>query len=274
MLTRRVVLTGGVGCALALILPKQALADPQSPHAHKIIEHHPEALSDLFVFRGSEPDTTVMAVTWVGNTRSESALRLHAGARSWDVAIPDHSSSRHWESGESRIFAGNVLNRADGRFRNVVVVESPSQSIGAGDHVGIWAERFDGDGLRFRTGSPFLAEIAARDSELSRLYHASSPGDDGHELARLVGRSVAANARVSGYLGDPDQYGRRIASVITPDVLRYSPTRPVGFTFAAQNGRHPNDASQAVVDTVLNGAVRQESMKPKLLLQIRFPYFS
>jgi hypothetical protein len=274
MMTRRIVLTGGMGCALALLIPKHALAVSQSPRLPSELGSESESRSDLFAFRGSETDSTVIAVTWVGASFAESNLRIHAGERMWDVVVSEaNSRPNRWNTNDSKIFAGNIGGEA-GETRRAVVIETPTQLISHGEALDIWAERFDDDGSRFRTGSPFLADIVACDREVARLYHASSPAQDSDELAHLVARSVAAKARANGYAANADQYGRRVASIVTPDVLRYSPKHPVGFTFAAQNGRHPDDASQVVVDTVLNGALGRASSKPASLLQNRFPYFS
>ena len=51
-----------------------------------------------------------------------------------------------------------------------------------------------------------------------------------------------------------EAHGKRLASRLLPDVLHYNPKLPAGFTFAAQNGRHPGDASARIVDTICNGS--------------------
>jgi hypothetical protein len=88
-----------------------------------------------------------------------------------------------------------------------------------------------------------------------------------------VAASIAANARAKGNVGDPEAHGRRLADLLLPDVLRYDPNRPLGFTFADQNGRHPQDASELVVNSILTGDLLSARAGPNVTLQEEFPYF-
>ena len=62
-----------------------------------------------------------------------------------------------------------------------------------------------------------------------------------------MSNAIADNARAAE-APDPELHGRRLACILLPDVLRYDPKLPAGFTFAAQNGRHPEEASDIVVN--------------------------
>jgi hypothetical protein len=138
----------------------------------------------------------------------------------------------------------------------------------------IWAERVLHTGQRQRVGSPFIAALVAEDAGLARSYHNISPSDDRAILMEDVVKAIAAKGRKSGMAGDPDAYARRVASRLLPDVLHYDPQWPSGFTFAAQNGRHPEEVSDLVVDTILSGSPAAGSLKANVRLQKPFPFFS
>jgi hypothetical protein len=118
----------------------------------------------------------------------------------------------------------------------------------------IWAERL-GAGPRRRIATPFLAALIAQDPSLGSLYHASSPDTDEKHLLTPVSELIERRARQSGFEGDSRAYGKRLARAVLPDVLRFDPKRPAGFTFAARNGRHPADNESVVVNSILSGTV-------------------
>jgi hypothetical protein len=73
---------------------------------------------------------------------------------------------------------------------------------------------------------------------------------------------------------DPESRGNRLASILLPDVIRYTPGAPIGFNFAARNGRHPSDSTRAVVDAVIAGVVLPGRAFEAVKLASEFPYFS
>jgi hypothetical protein len=277
-LTRRVVLTGGLGCALTLLVTQRVLGagangPPQSATGLIAVSGN----SELYVFRGTDENRTVIAATWMAMHDHGSTLRVHAGDQSWAVEIPDqHSSPTFTQDRGCLIFAGDIENRFvghDTRFK-AVVIELPTEKISQGGSIPVWAERISEQGRRLRMGSPFIAKLIAGNVPIAKLYHASSPAQDGEEFTRLVADAIAANAQANGCASNAHLYGRRVASAITPDALRYDPQLPVGFTFAAQNGRHPDDAAQSVVDTVLNATPTAQVSQSRFSLRGDFPYFS
>jgi hypothetical protein len=277
-LTRRVVLTGSLGCALTLAIPRHALscADDANGVSNGAKPSSARGSSELYVFGGSRENTTVIAVTWMNSFGHRSQLRVHAGEQTWALAAPSRSADTVLtDQSGCRIFAGEVIDRVVGSGARVqaVVIEAPTRMISSGSAAQVWAERIASDGSRIRTGSAFLGRLAADHATVANLYHRSSPADDSEELTQLVAEAISVDAQKSGYTGDPRLYGRRVASAITPDVLRFDPRSPVGFTFAAQNGRHPHDAAQSVVNTVLRGTIAPSVSQPTMALQERFPYF-
>lgn len=277
-LTRRVVLTGGLGCALTLLIPRRGLGyagEYLTAHADSNL-HIEGSISDLYVFRGSEEDRTVIAATWTSLYEHGSTLRLHAGNETWAVAVPDDPSrSLSYNERGCRIFSGDILNRSAGHVAQLkaVVIEAPTDMISKSGSLAVWAERISQQGRRFRIGSPFLAKLVADNVGVAKLYHAGSPERDSAEFTRSVAEAISKHAHASGYAGNAQLYGRRVAAAITPDALQFDPHLPVGFTFAAQNGRHPEDAAQSVVDTVLSGTLRPQMSQSRLPLKGEFPYF-
>jgi hypothetical protein len=92
-------------------------------------------------------------------------------------------------------------------------------------------------------------------------------------LSEAVALAIGKRARKAGYGGDQDLHGRRVARMLLPDLLRYDPERPAGFTFAACNGRHPAEPESTVVNSILNGFPDGERLVPRPVLQSSFPYF-
>jgi hypothetical protein len=72
-------------------------------------------------------------------------------------------------------------------------------------------------------------------------------------LLRPLEFEISRRLRAAGSQVNPESHGRRLASLLLPDVLRYDPHLPVGFTFAARNGRHPLESADEMVYATLNG---------------------
>lgn len=273
-LTRRVVLTGGLGCALTLLIPQHVLRAENRDGQSDTIQQADSHDAELFVFRGAGENRTVLAATWSALHDKGSTIHVHAGEKSWTLQMPNGNSIFTQERG-CQLFAGDILNRlpAHPARLKAVVIEAPTDRIFASGSTPVWAERISPQGHRLRIGSPFMSKLIAGNGPAAQLYHASSPTQDGEELTRLVAEAISLNANAHGYAGNARLYGQRVASAITPDALRFDPTLPVGFTFAAQNGRHPDDAAQSVVHTVLRGSVTPQGAQSRVPLMREFPYF-
>ena len=280
LIKRRKVLSGATICAFACLLPGKLLSAMTKPGT-KGDAGTVQGGTNLYAFRGAgTKGTTVIALTWPvpsfccgESERPISVVRIHCGTRQWDVkALEGLVEPAIWEEKGCRMFAGNALS--NGPTFSAVLIEFRTEMQSDDELGGIWAERFTSDGQRHRTGSPFLARILAANPSLAKLYHRSSPADDKSELVEQVAAAIAGNAREQGTLADPEAHGRRLAQVLMPDVLRYDPNRPCGFTFAGQNGRHPHEASELIVDSILTGALLVFPAHPAFHLQDEFPYFT
>ena len=266
--TRRTVLGAGITGALACFVSAKGLAAivPLQPagEAASGIGRDPGG-AELYIFRSAQPGKTVIALTWPKRARGAgSRVSIHAGSRSWVVEIPARNSE--WQQDQASLFCGTICLGALHAF----VVELPHRLITAAGPVGVWAEWFKSNGIRQRTGSPFLAKILAENDTIAATYHAISPSQDRRILTEDVARAIAAKTRIQ----DPAAYGRRLASVLLPDVLHYDPAHPPGFTFAARNGRHPLDDSAVVVNSILSGSSAPASTVAAGPLKKHFPYFT
>jgi hypothetical protein len=233
---------------------------------------------DLFVFRGCGAGNLVVAVIAPAVTgryasRVRFDVRVHAGSRCWavDDILPLQSGVLS-ERADCRIFAGEVLGPATavGARHTAVVIES---RLGGGEDVAVWAEIGDADGVRLRVGTPFIAALLAGDPMLSGRYHAASPTDDRMLFSDAIASRVRRLAAARGVHGSDARVARLVERLL-PDVIRYHPDLPVGFSFAGQNGRHPADDAAAVVETILTGTVASRTAARQAGLTGSFPYFA
>lgn len=287
LITRRTALSNGALCALACLMPRRALnAITMSSNvlARTVIANRVPGGAELYVFSGTRRERVVIALTWPlishgshGGFDSVSEVRIHSRTRTWDVkAWQSPSGASTWNEKGCRMFSGRVISEGSstGTVLNAVVVEGPSEIAGRDRSEGVWAERFTQDGARQRIGSPFLAEILTEDRDLRELYHRASPAEDIRLLMEPVAAAISANARRRRNIVDSEAHGWRLANMLLPDVLSYAPDRPSGFTFAGQNGRHPQEASGPVVHTILTGESPCASSHPIFRLEDEFAYFS
>ena len=237
---------------------------------------------ELFVFNGHEPDRVVVALllgsTPTDATRvqdSEQSVRIHVGNRAYLTTVP-----APWQGGtvtaasESRIFSGTVVGRGSGDARPelAVILETPVPRDITAATLGIWAEvlgparRRD----RRRVASPFVAAVLREHPPLAHAFHRGFPTGD-TQLRESFAQQVQSMAAAHVY--DSYTHGKRLAAALLPDVIPYRPDRPVGLSFAAHNGRHPNDQVEPVVAAVLSGAVSPRALRSPYPLAVDFPYF-
>ncbi len=257
--SRRFVLGAGAGLLLA-----------GAPRGVSAVLH-PRHSAELFVFPAPDTGKSVFAVVIAG-AGAVSALpmqvRIHTGSRSWTVETLRSAHARDRDG--DRFFIGQVSGGHGpmGIRHDAVVVESPLREA-----VAAWAEIRTAEGARLRVGSPFVADLLARDPALSDTYHGTSPAEDAALFTGALQKRLAAMA-LSGGVADPDAHARRLAARLLPDVIPYRRDAPVGFSFASQNGRHPSDDVDAVTATLLRGAVvPRKAAPPRFRLTSDFPYF-
>jgi hypothetical protein len=236
---------------------------------------------DLFAFPGNRVQTVVLALTWPKMWQGQKddwhpvTIRLHSNAESWTIRLPhEDGKAAIWDARGCRCFAGDILRSgtSSDEFLTALVIELPSGFVSHHRAISVWGEAFSSNGSRRRFGSPFLGCLLVGNDALAKLYHSSSPSLDSDILTGPLIEVISQRVFEAGFDGNPDAHARRLAALLLPDVMRYDSTRPHGFTFAAQNGRHPSDASAVVVDTILFGSPLRPARSP-FRLQPQFPYF-
>jgi hypothetical protein len=232
--------------------------------------------SDLFAFEAPSSNNCVFAVLLPENhtfavppSHGAPVVQVHAGQKNWAIPV----TREGWtEFPDARSFVGPVHFSTQNPLvtRVAVVIETAPDLLDPGQSLDVWAEIRDQDGSRSRMGNPFVAEVIARNPALSNIYHRITPDQD---LPLLAEAFAAGLANMSIGVANPRAHGRRLASILLPDVIKYRPGAPVGFSFADRNGRHPADPVKAVVETLLAGTVVPGRMSETVNLGNVFPYF-
>jgi hypothetical protein len=257
----KVLIGGG-----ALVIGNFGSAGPSEAADHPI-------RGELFAFLA--PDTLALvfaiAIPMMSNDRVPQVVRLHAGARSWTVAGTDPLSAVISGRTGDRVFVGQINGsmRSGQALHRLIVVSTPATSFPEGG-LQVWAEVSGQDGLPTRIGNPIIAELLARDPELTRAFDNTYPSRDRDPFADALAKRIAARSAST----DPQAHGQRLASILLPNTLSFDPRQPVGFTFAARNGRRPSDAIAGIVDTVLAGAATPGRDRSEPFREANaFPYF-
>ena len=277
--SRRTVLTGGIACAVASIAPLRLAGEMTRSDSFSIdsfVRHTGREQSDLFVFPDELAMTTTVALVWqeIRICRlEESQVRIHIGTKQWEFDVTDKVSKlKTGQVNGPSVYVGEILSplAAQKAIFKAVVISIPNRAIADSKPVSIWAERIS-SGLRHRTGTPFLSTLIAGDEQLAKWYHSSSPAQDRKLLSQPLAAAIATRAK--GAVANPAAHGVRLASVLLPDVLYYDVSLPPGYTFAAQNGRHPLESSNELVNAFLQGGLASQKPTPKFHVQKSFPYF-
>lgn len=263
--SRRRMLVGCVGLAAAASLAPWARA--------AVFARRREG--ELFAFTAPDRSDLVFALAMaplpLGQAeRDRLSVRLHAGASSWTVepyALREADASHNG----ARMFSGRVrcTDSGDKSAVHLVAVAVPAERMAAG-RLDVWAEVIGADGRLARIGNPVMSELLAGDAGLARLHAELHPTTDRRLLAAAITRRIAA-----GKL-DPDAQARarRLADFVLPDTLCFDRAHPEGFTFAAMNGRRPDDAVAPIVQTLLVGVPRTGEGDGRFRSSSQFPYFA
>ena len=205
---------------------------------------------------------------------STPAVRVHAGRQSWTLARAAGTHGVVPLAGAARGFIGRSFRLTNGvtKTYHLVVLTAPSAALGE-NALGVWAEIIGQGDDRLRVGNPVVAELLAQDPALARIFHRAHPMHDQALFAAALEMRIAARGSNNSAL-DPKAHGKRLATMLLPDVLPFHPGAPVGYTFAGQNGRHPADPVRDIVNTILAGVVTpQASTDGPFRTTKAFPYF-
>jgi hypothetical protein len=230
---------------------------------------------ELFAFRAPRRDDLVFALTIVPRPLQQAGadrltVRLHAGANSWTVGPFATNKQGEYFGGDAHFFVGRAARvNNESRSDILVVVAVPQRCLAERD-LDVWGEAIDRAGARSRIGNPLLSGILGADEELARLHATLDPSSDHEILASALVRKLANSHAPKSRI---DPRANRLTEFLLPDTLRFDHRRPAGFTFAAQNGRRPDDTVDPVVKRLLTGLPLRNEAAMKYRASDQFPYF-
>ena len=264
--SRRAILQGGAAF-LALGLNPSFSMSAVMPRDQKF---------ELFAFKAPASDHSVFAVVLPDSgakpmRRADAVVHIHAGNEVW--ALPIGSDGSYDRS------TGPCIRRTYPFLRRKLLRPCGWQSFSKHPPArrsltrpSTFGRRSVGETAQGRGSAAPSSRKLSRVIRRCRKSTTKSTPDLDHALleealaSRLATMSLGAE--------DPEMRGHRLASILLPDVIRYTPGAPVGFNFAGRNGRHPSDSTQAVVDTMIAGVVLPGRASEAVRLASEFPYFS
>jgi hypothetical protein len=235
-------------------------------------EADPAPSSELYVFPAPDSANTVIGLL-ISSDQAISAptnAHIHVGTKTWSAEFGGPACTPFASNGRVRSFSG--VGMIGARFVKAMVLELDAREFTPTSAVDVWAEISHGERLRQRVGSPIVAELVRCDREFRQIHRRITPIDDRAILTPIVTRLVSARAKRSGITTDPDAYACRLADAILPDVIRFDPASPTGFSYASQNGRHPRERTAEIVQTLLGGSFAPVVEEQGTMLFDRFPY--
>ena len=179
-----------------------------------------------------------------------------------------------WRSDPFFYDAGGALNdfqfTGDDFFADAdicsMVLELPNRELGDGE-VGLWHRTMipadNGNWTQVERGAraqlvPFLVPNEEKDA-----YVGGEPTDD----SRFVDVMAHSLEHTGGY---SQEEAKRVAGALLPDVLRYDPSRPIGYP---DNGRLlTDDVADPFMGVLTNGKVSDDKVGPHSDLLPEFPY--
>lgn len=161
-----------------------------------------------------------------------------------------------------------------------IVLEVPDNAFSC-SAVGFWgvtALATDAGGWRQinRAGLPMIQPIFnPDDSERSSAYNTTEPKEDRVIYGPIISKLVAGVVGAMKTSADPQMYGRMVAEVCFPDILRYKLGTPAVFGFALRNGRALSDNAPEVMFSIVTNAALSDGLGAHTAtgaLRPEFPY--
>lgn len=163
---------------------------------------------------------------------------------------------------------------------NSIVLEVPDNALGARS-IGFWgvtALATDAGGWRQinRAGQPMIQPIFNPDeSDRSSNYNTTQPKEDRALYGPTISALVAGVVAAMGTSAAPEAYGRLVAELCFPDILRYEVGTPAVFGFAKRNGRALADNAPEVMFSIVTNAALSDGLRSSAAtgsLRSEFPY--
>ncbi len=147
-----------------------------------------------------------------------------------------------------------------------VVVEVPNVLIANTIRVNAWATiSLHGHAPEqqvARWGLPLLTHVFLGDDDLCEHYNRSTPADDQRAFTASTASTVSRYAAMAGTVSDPEEYGRRVASMFGSFTLPYDLGSVASFDFAGINGRSLNDNVMDNMLTLLTNSALSTGIRP------------
>ena len=164
--------------------------------------------------------------------------------------------------------------------RNVtaIVLELPGRMIGQGKVRAWTTTSLYGHAPEIqvcRWGWPLFTHIFLMpDVKLSEAFNRGIPANDVASFGAHVADVAMRMTTLAGSVGDPNEYGRQLASRLLPNLLTYRLDTPGAFDFAAINGRSLADDVMDVNLTELTNTALADGVAPdRTHIRSDFPYF-
>ncbi len=145
------------------------------------------------------------------------------------------------KNGKALDLTGWSPSKAVNGFANTtvssIVLEIPDRVLGSGT-IGVWGMTVlatDAGGWRQinRAGIPMIQPIFnPDDSERASEYNTTHPSKDRANYGALVTSLTAGVVSAMGTSADPQAYGKYVAELCFPDILRYEIGTPAVYSFA------------------------------------------
>lgn len=193
---------------------------------------------------------------------SGSGLRVRAGSAHdpfyLDLSLLDaiHEAVQHrHEVGLTTHNATNTSNTFDASMVDSIVLEVPhsDNDLYPGRSIALWSTSrlaTDAGGWRQinRAGLPMMWPIfRVDDSEQASHANETHPADDAVNYGKVIADLVSDVVRRRDTSIEPDDYGRRVAARLTPDVLPYVLGSEASLDLLGFNGRNLTDNAPEVM---------------------------
>lgn len=300
-ISRRAFLGSIAVTALPIVLgihPVQAaIASQGSRSSLDTTDYLHWSYAELHAFRAPACERWVVALSVTqpaspqqGELIAPSDVTFHLNGERWSIPMEAATSRSTVAAHDApRTFAGVVTSQDSGISRSpmyaiVLELSGTTSTAHANRELGLWAQIGFATGHTIRIGNPFVSRLTRGNAALCALRADQAQALNGNEAPvassdfsrRLTDRASLLAFETSGMRDTrhaSELHSAHVMRLATPDVLRVSLDEPVGFTFAAQNGRHPADDVSAVVDTLLLGHLTPAEPRAVPTLRAAFPYF-
>ncbi|HEX6519380.1 MAG TPA: DUF4331 family protein [Streptosporangiaceae bacterium] len=230
---------------------------------------------------GSAGDLLAEGVTSEVSKGSQGALAFAGVSR--DVFAGDGTALEAYEADFAKgdytpQHFRNHANLFAGRHVAVIVVEVPTELIGAGQVNGWATISLYGHAPEMqvaRWGLPLLTHLFIRDNEMREDYNRTAPSGDNAPFTARIGDVVRETVGRANTVTDPGAYAGRVLARLGSLTLPYQLDSTAAFDYAGFNGRAlPDDVMDVMLSLMTNSALGDGVAPDPALIRSEFPYFT